>query len=271
VDTLFATSRGQGSTIVFLHGWSHSHLIWSKVLPRFEHDHRCLMVDLPGFGGSNGYHLPEVSLETYAKAVLEHLKTMLKDRDVFSFIGDSLGALVVMKILESGVFNTQKTVLCGCPVNGLPHLLQLGKINNLISGSMSLLKHIPKSVLPHVVKAFSAITVADHRVAYEDITNSLLQLNPVTAEKIYRAIAGRNHFDFNSIRHGCRSFLVVSGQKDRVVSRSDSMTLSRSLDCEHIEIPGAGHTPMQEQPEAFSDIIHRFFNYENENGGSTDH
>src|SRR4051812_29207369 len=43
---------GEGPPIVFVHGLSGSWQNWLEQLPEFARDHRCIAVDLPGFGAS---------------------------------------------------------------------------------------------------------------------------------------------------------------------------------------------------------------------------
>src|SRR5687768_9383782 len=43
---------GSGPPIVFVHGLSGSWQNWLEQLPEFARDHRCIAVDLPGFGES---------------------------------------------------------------------------------------------------------------------------------------------------------------------------------------------------------------------------
>ncbi|MFP5328271.1 MAG: alpha/beta fold hydrolase, partial [Acidimicrobiia bacterium] len=43
---------GDGPPLVFVHGLSGSWQNWLLQLPEFSRDHRCIAVDLPGFGDS---------------------------------------------------------------------------------------------------------------------------------------------------------------------------------------------------------------------------
>ena len=46
--------RGKGQPVLFVHGWPLSSLTWRKVIPALEQRHRCIAVDLLGFGETNG-------------------------------------------------------------------------------------------------------------------------------------------------------------------------------------------------------------------------
>src|SRR3712207_5054467 len=43
---------GEGPPLVFVHGLSGTWQNWLEQLPEFSRDHRCIAVDLPGFGRS---------------------------------------------------------------------------------------------------------------------------------------------------------------------------------------------------------------------------
>ncbi|MER1967947.1 alpha/beta hydrolase [Castellaniella sp. GW247-6E4] len=54
--------RGQGPTILLLHGWPESLYAWRHVIPRLSQEYRVIAPDLPGLGDSDR------ALGTYAKA-----------------------------------------------------------------------------------------------------------------------------------------------------------------------------------------------------------
>src|SRR5947209_3470836 len=82
---------GSGPPIVFVHGLSGSWQNWLEQLPAFAQDHRCIAVDLPGFGASP---MPEkkISIAGYGRtldAVCEQLEI-----ERACFVGNSMGGFV---------------------------------------------------------------------------------------------------------------------------------------------------------------------------------
>ena len=70
------TQRGvpDGPPMLFLHGFGCDQTMWRFVAPLFEHDHRVVLVDHVGAGGSDSSAFSEDryrSLEDYARDVLE--------------------------------------------------------------------------------------------------------------------------------------------------------------------------------------------------------
>jgi sigma-B regulation protein RsbQ len=84
-----------GRPIVFVHGFGCSQEMWRSVAPRFEDDHRVVLLDLVGAGGSDRAAYDPVkydSLHGYADDVLEILEA-LDLRDVV-YVGHSVAATI---------------------------------------------------------------------------------------------------------------------------------------------------------------------------------
>ncbi|MBN4059171.1 alpha/beta fold hydrolase, partial [Endomicrobium sp. AH-315-J14] len=85
--------RGEGSPVVFVHGFGSSIENWRKVLPVMEREHRVIALDLKGFGWSSR---PEgdYSPEAQARLVLGLMKKLGVDRA--AVVGHSWGASVAL-------------------------------------------------------------------------------------------------------------------------------------------------------------------------------
>ena len=89
-------------TLVFLHGLLGSGDDWKLVLPYIT-VHDCLLIDLPGHGGSvdtliNGY-------DSVCKLISESIRQSLPPGTPIVIIGYSLGARLAMYGLSYGQFN----------------------------------------------------------------------------------------------------------------------------------------------------------------------
>jgi pimeloyl-ACP methyl ester carboxylesterase len=78
-------------TIVFIHGLSGSWQNWLENLPFFAQTHRCIAMDLPGFGASE---MPAdgISISGYASSVDELLRVLGVSRAVV--VGNSMGGFI---------------------------------------------------------------------------------------------------------------------------------------------------------------------------------
>lgn len=65
----FYEDRGTGKTIVFVHGWGASSMVWERQAVDFSDDYRVITVDLRGCGKSDkpahGYALKDLSKDLY--------------------------------------------------------------------------------------------------------------------------------------------------------------------------------------------------------------
>ncbi len=94
---IYFSSKGKGRTIVLLHGFLESKLVWAEVQDRLAKSFRVISIDLPGFGESDcfGYvHTMELMAQS-VKALLDQLK--LKRVVIF---GHSMGGYVALAFAE---------------------------------------------------------------------------------------------------------------------------------------------------------------------------
>jgi pimeloyl-ACP methyl ester carboxylesterase len=78
-------------TIVFIHGLSGSWQNWLENLPFFARTHRCIAMDLPGFGASE-MPADDISIGGYASSVDELLRVLGVSRAVV--VGNSMGGFI---------------------------------------------------------------------------------------------------------------------------------------------------------------------------------
>jgi pimeloyl-[acyl-carrier protein] methyl ester esterase len=77
---------GQGPDLLLLHGWGVNSAVWNPVLEGLSAHFRVHLIDLPGFGGSEG--LAEYSLDTIVDRIMERVP------EQSIWCGWSLGGLI---------------------------------------------------------------------------------------------------------------------------------------------------------------------------------
>ena len=103
-----------GETVVFLHGGGPGASSWSNFkqnLPAFADDHRCLLVDMPGFGRSDKPELDRQFFEFAGDAVVRLLDELGVARA--HFVGNSLGGGTSLRIALDHPERVGKLVLMG--------------------------------------------------------------------------------------------------------------------------------------------------------------
>lgn len=108
------TEIGNGpNTILFLHGWADSGKTFemlAKEIVAINTSYSALLLDLPGFGGSDGP--PEAwGLPEYASFTADFLKKTGKDP--LAIIGHSNGGAIAIHGLAQNILTTSKLILIG--------------------------------------------------------------------------------------------------------------------------------------------------------------
>ena len=99
---------GSGPPVVFVHGLSGSWQNWLEQLPEFSRDHRCIAVDLPGFGHSP---MPreKISISGYGR-FLDGLFDAL-DIDGAAVVGNSMGGFIGLELALEHAHRVERLVL----------------------------------------------------------------------------------------------------------------------------------------------------------------
>ncbi len=101
---------GQGPAVLLLHGWGTSLETFGSLLAAgWGSDKRCIVLDLPGFGGSEA---PVVAWDVaaYAKLVRSFLDKLAIEQPQI-VVGHSLGGRIAIKGVAQGQFKPQRLVL----------------------------------------------------------------------------------------------------------------------------------------------------------------
>lgn len=103
-NLLAFSQRGEGETVVFLHGFLESSDMWNGLNFPFH----CILIDLPGHGKSELLFEEDPSMKHYADKVIEVLNHL--ECFKYSIVGHSMGGYVGLEILKR-TKNIQKLIL----------------------------------------------------------------------------------------------------------------------------------------------------------------
>src|SRR5215218_9623376 len=99
---------GSGAPLLFLHGWSSNWQIFLLNIAAFMRTHRCLAIDLPGFGASEMPAEP-ISMRGYAKTVDAMCDAL--GVDCVSVVGNSMGGFIGAELALSYGTRVDRLVL----------------------------------------------------------------------------------------------------------------------------------------------------------------
>lgn len=96
--------------VLFLHGWGDSSKTFAGLIKNFDKNYNCIVLDLPGFGGSQ---MPSTAwgLDEYANFVKDFLKKI--NAQPFAVVAHSNGAALAIKAVATEVIAPNKMVLLG--------------------------------------------------------------------------------------------------------------------------------------------------------------
>jgi pimeloyl-ACP methyl ester carboxylesterase len=253
---------GSGEPLVLIHGFSGTRMIWEPVLTALGRDHDVLAVTLVGHvGGSELAPGTPVSVDSLVDAVE-------RDMDAASFesahvVGNSLGGWIALELARRG---RARSVVGVSPAGGWDagtraetRLRKLFTRNHRFSKALlprvdSLMRRprLRRALLRQVaahgerIPAAAAAQLLRDSVAcpiYFELMNAILRDGPPQ--------------DFHAV--GC-PVLLAWGTSDRILpSPRYSKRLREMLPAaEWVELQGAGHVPMSDDPELVARTIAEF-------------
>ncbi len=111
-EELYYEDQGQGeNTLVMMHGWTSSHVIYKKPVEQLKKKARCVIYDHRGHGGSKNANSERPTMETLASDLNELMKGLsLKN---VTLVGWSMGAGVAMNYVKLfGCGSLKQVIIC---------------------------------------------------------------------------------------------------------------------------------------------------------------
>lgn len=115
-----AEERGEGPTVLLLHGIASSSVTFHHVIPLLERTHRCIAIDLLGFGESPAPEWADYTLADHVAAI-ERTVASLRLREPFIVVGHSMGALIGARYAARRQKRVAKLVMVSPPIYLAPH------------------------------------------------------------------------------------------------------------------------------------------------------
>lgn len=224
--TIAHEEMGQGEPLLLVHGLSASRRWWAKNVPGLAERFRVYSIDLIGFGESRDRH-PFILSEAagYLVAWMDRLEI-----GQASLVGHSMGGFIAVELAADYPQRVEHLVLVDAAV--LP--FARGHLRHAL-GLTRALRYTPIRFLPVLARdAYRCGPATLWRAARELLTTDI-------RPKL-------NHVDART--------LVVWGEHDTVVPLEIGRRLTGYLPNAELKVvPGAGHNPMWDRPEAFNRLV----------------
>ena len=246
---------GSGDPLILMHGIATDRHIWDLIVPELAADRRVVTLDLPGFGGSapvgEGFELARVA---------ERIVRGLRGRGIsgpFDLVGHSLGGGLAIALAAENPRLVRRLVLVA-PAGLRPFP---AAVSNLLAAGADALLAARRGAAPLTEvwwgrRLLLALTAADGSELPATVARRMVEAS-ATARRTAPALATITSSDLRPVLARTRMPLgVVWGEVDRTIPiRALDAVLAARPDAIVARIPGAGHVPMIERPEAFLDAL----------------
>ncbi len=246
---LAVESRGQGPAVLFIHGYPLNRGIWHHQVAQLRGVRR-IAVDLRGMGGSDAPDLG-YSMATYAEDLAGLLDALGVDSAVL--VGLSMGGYVALEFLRRWPSRVRGLVLMDTRAGADSAEGRKGRDAQLAlareegTGAVAALM-VPKLLAPGAPPALVAhLEQMITRTPLAGLAGALTAM--------------RDRADSTDLLAGLgeRPVLVVSGEQDHLIPPAVARELAAAIPGARFElVPGAGHLPPLEQPEATTRILQEF-------------
>ena len=248
--TLTAVRTGAGRDLVVLHSLLADRSAFDPVLPALAEKHRVTLINLPGFDGSQPAML--ALMDAYVATIEDGFDEFGIANDAV-LMGNGFGGTVALAFALAHSNRIGKLVLsdaasCFPPEGRQAFAVMAQKVAD--SGLAAVAEIAAKRVhSPDYLEA--------HPEAIEQRKKVLLGIDPHAFQAACRIL---QETDLTPLLHHLRvPTLVVCGELDQATPPALNKVVANKVPAaRYVELPGCGHCPPLEQPEAFLAAIKSF-------------
>ncbi len=242
---------GSGDTIVLLHGFPFDRAIWDAQTAALALRARVVRIDLRGSGESGCGNGPAL-METLAGDVFGLLEMLDVDRAILA--GHSMGGYVALAFFRmyaervAGLGLVASHVLADTPERALERDAQAAHV--LVNGTASIADTTAAALLAPTFAATHPALRERVRtiVARQDADGAAAQI-----------LGMKERVDSSDLLEDIAvPVLIIGGRNDRLIAPATFERMASAIaDCEYVALPGVGHLPMFEAPEATTAALER--------------
>jgi pimeloyl-ACP methyl ester carboxylesterase len=248
--------RGEGPTVVLLHGIASSLYTWSEVWPGLTARFDTIALDLPGFGGSDLPLAP--SAERLQASVVAFLDRLAIPRA--SLVGNSLGGAVAGLVAARHPERVSALVLIDAAGFRMDAASRPALLRAAAGGLGSALELLPR---PLVALALRQVFHDDARATSQRIDEyeaPLLRPGAVAALRRLLAAPTPSAAEFGAALGRVRArTLVIWGAEDGWIPVADADRFVAAIPgARKVVLAGCGHMPQEERPAETLRLLEEF-------------
>lgn len=250
---------GEGPPLLLVHGNLSSHAIWEEVLPRLARNFQVIAPDLPGFGQSEKPSPARYAygFDAFAESLVDVVAALGLGR--VSICGHAMGGSVALTLAARHAALIDKLILVD-PVVYPPEPDVLSRIAGIpMVGAFAFKQFCGRALFRSHFRDRVYAPGAD--VPWERVDRLFDVFNVPAAREAalatLRAASDTRPLVALLPRVTAPS-LLVWGRSDRTLPVAHGRRLARELPRARFEVFECGHSPPEEQPEAFAEIATSF-------------
>ena len=253
---IYYKSRGEGKTVVLVHGFLENHKMWDGLVEKIKDHHRVIVLDLLGHGKSDG--LCDIhSMEQQAKVIND---LMIRQGIIqATLIGHSMGGYISLAFAELFPEKLSGLVL----LNSHPFADNEEKKK----ARERAIKTVQKNYLAYIKAAIPSFFAPDNRTKYKkEIEKLIEEASKMKPENIIAALKGMMlRKDRSSLfcKHTGYPKMWIVGKKDPLIDPEKVLELAHKCKgVDYIEL-SEGHMSYIENAKEMPEIIHKFLKRNN--------
>ena len=248
MQDIFVEDIGNGTPLVFVHGFLGSTNMWKPQIDFFKDDFRVITPALPGFGKSNDIISCD-SIKCMAQSVLYSLEN--KEIKSFNLLGHSMGGMVVQEIAKLAGEKILKLICYGTgPIGNMPgrfETIDQSREKLKINGLEDTASRIAKTwfVDEDRAKYFYLCKEAGSQTSIEAADNGL--------------IAMKNWNGIENLKNIKNKTLIIWGDQDKTYNLNQVEILKNNIPNSNLNIiKGCSHNAHLEKPDEFNRVVVEF-------------
>ena len=251
--TLSILDVGQGSPILFVHGFPLDHTMWREQVAELSRDFRCVAPDLRGFGQSTVSE-GKVTMERFADDLVELLDALAITEPVV-LCGLSMGGYIAWQFARRHAARLRGLILCdtrAVPDSAEAAANRLKLAEDVIRTGSEL---VANAMLPKLLADRNASRIAELK---DDLRRVILATDPRGIAAASRGMAERADARPWLSEIDCPT-LVIVGEQDVISTPTEMSDIAAKLSQATFRvIAAAGHLAPLENPLPVNEAIRAF-------------
>lgn len=247
---LTAVRAGAGSDIVVLHSLLADRHAFDAVLPELSARHRVTLFNLPGFHGSQP--TPLALMDAYVACLEDGFDELKIGKDAV-LIGNGFGGTVALAFAFAHPERIARLIVsdaaAGFPPEGKQAFATMAE--KVAAGGLASVAEIAAK------RVYSPAYLAAHPGAIDERKKVLVSIEPKAFQAACKIL---QETDLTPELHRMTvPTLVICGSEDQATPPALTRAVAEKIKgARYVELPGCGHCPPLEQPDAFVAAIKDF-------------